>query len=64
MEACLAVLLCHLEPLMYSALAGNSMSVSAEMKVLFRLSVRLTELLVPDVYLAQVSQLQKEIFSS
>ena len=55
MEACLAVLLCPLEPLMCSALAGNSMSVNAEMKLLFQPSVQLTELLVPDVYLAQVS---------
>ena len=64
MEACLAVLLCPLEPLMYSASAENSMSVNAEMKVLFQLSVQLVELQVPDVYLAQVSQLQTEKISS
>ena len=52
----MAALLCRLVPLMWSALAESSMSVSAEMKPSFQLSVQLAELLVPDVHLAQVSQ--------
>lgn len=56
MEACSAALLCHLVPLMWSALAERGTSVNAEMNQSFQLSARLTELLVPDVCLAQVSQ--------
>ena len=55
MEACLVVLICPLVLLMYSALAVNSMSVNVRMKPSSQLSAQLTELLVPDVYLAQVS---------
>lgn len=55
MEAYSAALLCRLVPLMWNALAESSMSVNAEMNQSFQLSVQLTELLVPDVYLAQVS---------
>ena len=55
MEACSAVLLRCLVPLMWNALAESSMSVNAEMNPSFQLSAQLIELLVPDVSLAQVS---------